>query len=673
MKPLTVEELCRKLKPIFGRKIDLLYLKYALADSKEKKAEIEQALTALFHKHLNKSMFSEKVLLEPPAADSVKGEYPLGKVIYADKEVCLFGLREQDWQRHICISGMSGSGKTTFAYQIIGNFILKKKPFIVFDWKRSFRPLLKVDPDALLFTIGNENVANYFKININEPPKGVHPKEWLTILCDIITETFFASYGVHKILLETLDKAFKDFGVYGGSGNYPTWYQIKDRLEEREAEFTKKTGRESEWLTSALRIAHALTFGGFGEALNYKGEYSMKVQDLFDKKVVFELDSLNNAEKRFFCQFLLTYIYKYKKANLQDSREFRNAIIIDEAHNIFLKERPIFLNESITDVIYREIREYGISLICLDQHISKLSDVVAGNSACNIAFQQVLPEDVEKVSGIMQLKDRKKFFSMLPVGYAIVKLAERHHDPFLIKAPFIDIKKHIISDGYIKDRMREYVKYEKTIRIFRESCMPDKLQAKIANTDLLMKATGVDTGIKEAELEGLRKERPKGMYNWNKIIVNHIQEFLFDYAFKQLKAGFSKEQIIKRLALEGYNRQDIDIAITNAVRKYEKILKEKNITPKNLMQQKAVEGVKGINAEHIEALKIIQSNPGIATSSLYKMLGLSGRKGNSLKNELYQLGFISIIENKNERGWVKRIKITEKGSSLIAHKGFCII
>ena len=29
-------------------------------------------------------------------------------------------------------------------------------------------------------------------------------------------------------------------------------------------------------------------------------------------------------------------------------------------------------------MIYRELREYGISLICLDQHISKLSDTVKG-------------------------------------------------------------------------------------------------------------------------------------------------------------------------------------------------------------------------------------------------------------------------------------------------------
>ena len=40
---LTVEEMCKKLKPIFGQKIDTLYMQYSLTDSRDKQAEIQQA------------------------------------------------------------------------------------------------------------------------------------------------------------------------------------------------------------------------------------------------------------------------------------------------------------------------------------------------------------------------------------------------------------------------------------------------------------------------------------------------------------------------------------------------------------------------------------------------------------------------------------------------------
>ena len=109
---ITVEDLCKKLRPIFGKKIEQLYTRYAITESREKRQEIESVLNALYQKYLSSSLLNEKVLLEPPEKDIIKGEYPLGIVTYADRELYTFGLREKDWIRHICISGMSGSGST---------------------------------------------------------------------------------------------------------------------------------------------------------------------------------------------------------------------------------------------------------------------------------------------------------------------------------------------------------------------------------------------------------------------------------------------------------------------------------------------------------------------------------------------------------------------------------
>ncbi len=281
---LSIEEICNKLKPIFGKKIDLIYLKYRLADSPEKKLEIEQALSALYHKQFQ-NLLSEKVLLDPPIQEVISGEYPIATVTYSDKELYPFCLREQDFIRHICISGMTGSGKTMLAFQIVSNFIKKNKPFIIFDWKKSFRPLMLLNDKISLFTVVNDNVSNLFKININIPPEGVNPQEWLNTLCDLITESFFVSYGTNKVLTETLHEAFNDFKVYEGSNNYPTWYQIKDRLEEKLEQLRGRKSRESEWLISALRVAHVLTFGSFGESINYKGKDAISIDYLFDKQL----------------------------------------------------------------------------------------------------------------------------------------------------------------------------------------------------------------------------------------------------------------------------------------------------------------------------------------------------------------------------------------------------
>jgi len=588
---LTVEELCRKLKPVFGKKIDQLYLKYSLTTDRELRMEIERTLNALYHKHLNEGIINDKILLQPPSKEAVAGEYPLGLVSYADKEEIPFCLREKDWMRHMCVSGMSGSGKTTFAFYILKNFIRKDKPFLVFDWKKSFRPLLREDKNILCFTVGNERITNFFRLNINRPPRGVGPKEWIMILSDILSESYFTSFGVHKLISETLDEAFRDFGVYDGSENYPTWVQIKDRLEDKANSPNMKSMREQEWVASALRIAHSLTFGSFGEVVNYKGQDLLDIEELLKNKVIFELESLNQSEKKFFCEYVLTYIYKLMKKNYDmNAKSFNNAIIVDEAHNIFLKDKTNFMKEGVTDMIYREVREYGISLICLDQHVSKLSDTVAGNSACNIAFQQILPADIETISKLMQMHETRRFFSMLPVGYAIVKLAERYHEPFMIHVPFMDIKSNAMTDKDIHDFMQEKVREYKRKKLFMDSVDDKNLTRAVERMDNVFKATGVKTDKEfvealpevltsfENQIKEIRKDQNKEK---EKVpLRNHLQGEVFDIAEKEFSKGRNVADIKDYLLNMGYSRTDVNTGIKKARLKYERTNNEPVRRPK---------------------------------------------------------------------------------------------
>jgi len=683
---LSIEELCRKLKPIFGKRIDELYMRYTMAETKEEKEELTQMFSILYNKNLNR-LLDDKVLLEPPDENILDGDYVLADVNYADKKLFPFTLREQDWIRHMCISGMSGSGKTTFAFHIIENFIKKQKPFLIFDWKKSFRPLILIDPEIRCFTIGNDSVTNSFKTNINQPPKGVSPKEWINILCDLLTESFFVSYGVHKVLLETLDEAFKEWGIYSGSENYPTWNHIKWRLEEK---LDKTRGRESGWIESALRIATVLTFGDFGKICNYKGEGSLKVEDLFDKKVIFELNSLGNIEKKFFCEFILTYIYKLKKARQENvNSNFDYAILVDEAHNIFLKENTNFAKESVTDMVYREMREYGISLICLDQHISKLSDTVKGNSACHVAFQQQLPQDIWDISGLMNLKEKRNFFSMLPVGSAIVKLSERYNSPFLVEVSQVDLRNKNVSNQDIIDRMKfismqKFVEDEKDPE-FNKALIPTQVLEKTEMIEELnlQKILG-DSGLKN--LREKIKEKPfakeivEDKQEKKNLVFNNFtpaQKILSDFVEKKLDNGgdileLERLMLIKENMFEGkYNVFDVLKVINYALERKLNFSKE-NVTTnfnesvttlekqnnRKVYKEKKTNQIDKFNDQE-KFLSFLRENPNhdYSTVNLYKKLKLSARKGNKIKNELLRKNLIKIQEQKNNKGWKKIIRI----------------
>lgn len=659
---ISIEEISNKLKPILGSKIDELYFRYTLSESLEEKNEILHILAALYQRHLGQFL-DQKVLLEPPKEASVQGEYPLSKVVYSDKELFDFSLREKDWPRHVCVSGMSGSGKTTLAFNILNNFLYKEKPFLVFDWKRSFRPLASVDSSVMCFTIGNDSVSNLFKTNINRPPEGVSPREWINVLCDLITESFAVSFGVHKILLETLDEIFEGWGVYKGSKHYPNWQHVKRMLEMKARE---ASGRESKWYESALRIATVLTFGDFGKVINYDGKRSLSVEDLFDKKVILELNSLGNIEKKFFSEFVLTYIYKHKKSKQNDvSNGFNYAILVDEAHNIFLKNKTNFLAESVTDMIYREMREYGISLICLDQHISKLSDTVKGNSACHIAFQQQLPQDVLDISNIMQLNDKKEYFSKLPVGTAIVKLSERYTSPFLVKVPFVDLREATVSDEEISKRMScivEGFEVEKNDPEFKEELI-NPLKIEVFDADIPQELNDVEFKMNIPEDSDFTE----------------TQKVLYHFALDQVSLGKTFKEVEKTLEdglkEEYYSESDvlkvINFALRNEFRKNKlfeskvEFLEEKEpIISKEISKKEEYDFMKYLKEEEKEFASYLIKNPNhmLSTVELYKEIGLSPRKGNVVKNELINKGLIEIKEEKNDKGWKKLIRLNESYS-----------
>jgi hypothetical protein len=83
----------------------------------------------------------------------------------------------------------------------------------------------------------------------------------------------------------------------------------------------------------------------------------------------------------------------------------------------------------------------------VDQSASLLSQVAFANSYATIALSQKLRSDVQTVSGAMNLADdQKQALNTLPVGTAVVRLADEHPEAFLVK-----IRKFPITEGSVSD------------------------------------------------------------------------------------------------------------------------------------------------------------------------------------------------------------------------------
>ena len=150
-----------------------------------------------------------------------------------------------------------------------------------------------------------------------------------------------------------------------------------------------------------------------------------------------------------FSEALTLYLYRYRLT--QGPREkLTNLIVLEEAHNLLLAKQA-GSKESVLESSIRMIRQYGLGYIFVDQSASLLSKVAFANSYATIALSQKLRADVQTIAGAMNLSDeQKEALSTLPVGTAIVRLADEHSEPFLIRVPKSPVREGSVSDDRIR-------------------------------------------------------------------------------------------------------------------------------------------------------------------------------------------------------------------------------
>ncbi len=441
-----IEELFRRLRGVYGEKIDDLWQLYILSNSEEK-IEMEQYLRHLYTNKLENTIKEKKILLPPRT--NYAGEYFLGYVHYNNKDIAPFGIREQEWIQHTAIFGRSGSGKTNVVYLIINMLLHYKKPFLIFDWKKNYRDLLQYDyafQSLQIYTIGNNSIP--FRFNPLIPPPNIAPQIWLKKIVEIIAHAYFLGEGVIYLLHNLLDQLYLEFQVYTTPEKYPTMQNLLTKLQE-----LKLKGRQSLWYDSTLRALFELCFQEFGKVFNTQENTS--IEALLQKNVIFELDSLTNTDKVFFIESLLLWIHHYRMQQ-RDREIFKHAIIIEEAHHILLKRKlDIEGKESIIDIILREIRELGEAIIIIDQHPSLISPTALGNTYTTITMNLKHRNDVSLAGDAMLLPiENKEYIGQLPVGYGIVKMQGRQFEPFLVRFPLFQLEKGRITDDVVMKHMK---------------------------------------------------------------------------------------------------------------------------------------------------------------------------------------------------------------------------
>ena len=445
MTSLTTEEKLRKLASIDQRQAEAGWMFY-LSGSKDERIEADELVDVMLHKKLGKD-YKEKVFLDPVDKDKLKGEYHLGTVQYPPGiAYAPYGLRENEWIKHLLIVGMTGPGKTNLAFQILLQLKAHNKPFMVFDWKRSYRDLrqLPAMQSLKVFTIAKDVAPFHFNPLI--PPPNTSPGEWLMKLVDVMLHSYFCGAGVEYLLREAIDWTYEKCGMFEEQlKEIPTFHHVKSYIYKKNVQ-----GRMQLWKASALRVLESLTFRhGLGPVLNVDKQWDY--EKLLHENVVMELDVLADADKIFFIEAMILWLYEYRKT--EGKREvFKHALVIEEGHHVLSQHKEIHEGaETIMETCLRQIREFGESVVVIDQEPSKISNSIKANTYVKICFNLGNGKDIQEIARCMNLTEEEAgYIDLLDVGQAIVAMKGRAHVPLLVGFPRISLIKGIIADPSLR-------------------------------------------------------------------------------------------------------------------------------------------------------------------------------------------------------------------------------
>ena len=419
-----------------GSKAEALWKFYVTAPTPLARFDAENLVQSFALTRLGSQISKETIQLPADFRETSVGELHLGRVLYGGKQVSSVRLRIIELVKHAGIFATTGSGKTNVCYHLLNQFVRLKIPFLVVDWKRSYRTLLSLPQNRRIkvFTIGRD--VRPIRWNPLRPPPGIHVRTWITILSEVLEKSHVSGQGVADVLIEHIDRVFESRDLKDG---FPNFHDVRESVG---ANIYK--GRRQLWQDSCLRILRSLTFGPATADLNHRNP--VELEKLLDKQVILELDQeLPKNLRVFLAEVLFRWIHLYRLGQ-GETGQLRHVLILEEVHNLFPRSSIEMQSSSGLENVFRELRSFGQGLISITQHPSVLPIYLLGNTHTLIFMSLTHEADIVAARRALFLKrEEDSFLDQLRVGEGIVKIKGRVWACH-IRFPLVAIKPGAIDD-----------------------------------------------------------------------------------------------------------------------------------------------------------------------------------------------------------------------------------
>lgn len=405
-----------------------------------------------------------------------KKDIYIGNILSYEEDTGIeFSLGQNDFNKHVLVAGITGSGKTNTVFSLIRDVNV---PFLVIEpAKTEYRKLKSFVSDLRVYTLGREQVSP-FRINpFKFESQNISLQEHIDNIKVIFTAAFTMYASMPNILEQCLVNIYTKKGwslvtsknVFCKDEIYEELYPTIEDLYTEIDNYINSLGYAAEQnqnIKAALltRIKSMMT-ASKGFMLNTNK--SIDIGELIKHPTVLELEGIaDDEEKALIIGFIMLNIYEYLKS--QDNggtNDLKHLIIMEEAHRIFSNvsstENQEMVNtkgksvETLSNILC-EIRAYGEGFIIVDQVPTKLAPDVLKNTNVKIIHRLVSKDDCEYISKSIQIKDEDiDFISRLKVGEALT-YCDSLEDTAHIKINFNKDKYKHYSNKDVHDFCMEY-------------------------------------------------------------------------------------------------------------------------------------------------------------------------------------------------------------------------
>jgi hypothetical protein len=399
----------------------------------------------------------------------------LGNVVSGGRELELpVGIPLAEINRHLFVTGMTGTGKTNTCFAIMKSLGRNRIPFLVIEpAKGEYRNLHREDEicGPHIYTLGDERVSP-FRINPFQFVPGMNLVTHVDNLKAIFNAAFSMYASMPYMLEEAILKCYEDYGwdLVNSSNRF-----LGSRLDE----IVKSWERGQPDYGYALylptlsdllvKVDEVVNSKGYAEEArqNYGAALRARIKSLINKgpmlntrrgvpyealfgppgppeqsgvvspSVVLEMRSMgDDADKCFVMALLLAQLYEYREQTYRwhPQEGLRHVTVLEEAHRLLGRSAPGGMEtadprgkaiEAFANML-AEIREYGEGLLIVDQSPARLIPDVLKNTGTKVMHSVKARDDCDAMGDTMNMNDEQRLMvSLLGKGHAIFQTQDQ--------------------------------------------------------------------------------------------------------------------------------------------------------------------------------------------------------------------------------------------------------